>query len=50
MRILRNQIEMKVLVNVAEEWKRGRENKHAKSRNETKQQDKDAFAPFGEQL
>ena len=44
MGILRDQIEMKVLVNVAEEWKGGREDEYANRRSHADQQDEDFFA------
>jgi hypothetical protein len=46
--ILRDQIEMKVLVNVAEEWKGCREDENANRRSHADQQDQDGLIPTRE--
>ena len=48
MRILRDEVKVQVLIDIAKEWERGRENKNSNSCRDTEERDEDAFGSIGE--
>jgi hypothetical protein len=48
MRVARDKVEVEMLIDIAKERERGRENKNAKSGNKTKEKNQDAFVPCRE--
>ena len=48
MRVLRDEIKMQVLIDIAKKRESGRENKDSNGRRDTEEQDQDAFASIRE--